>query len=73
MGKITRVEYVCDRCGKIIDRKDTLFHVGRFRFMHVFKWWVPQPVGEYKLHYICQDCFESFKRWYIITESELKR
>ena len=66
MGKRTLIEYSCDRCGKKLT--DPLsgepFSVGRFRFMHIFKWWVPQPVGQYKLHYICHECFKSFKEWY---------
>ena len=65
MGKVTRTEYVCDRCGKTIVGMDGVFSVGRFRYMHVLKWWIPQPVGAYKLHYICQDCFKSFIKWYI--------
>ena len=64
MGKSTKIEYTCDRCGKIIIGGKP-YSIGRFRFMHVFKWWVPQPANEYKLHYICHDCFASFKRWYL--------
>lgn len=63
MGKSTKIEYTCDRCGKIIiDGKP--YSIGRFRYMHVFRWWVPQPANEYKMRYICHDCFASFKRWY---------
>ena len=62
MGKVTRTEYICDRCGKTIDGFPC--SVGRFRYMHILKWWLPQPAGGYKLHYICQDCFKSFKKWY---------
>ena len=62
MGKVTRIDYICDRCGKSI--VGDVFNIGRFRYMHVFKWWIPQPVNEYKLHYICHNCFRSFKEWY---------
>ena len=66
MGKRTVVEYSCDRCGKRMTDplKGEPYSIGRFRFMHVFKWWVPYPTEQYKLHYICQNCFKSFKKWY---------
>ena len=62
MAKVVKTEYICDRCGKSITGAP--FHVGRFRYMHVFKWWMPEKCGGYGLTYICQECFESFKRWY---------
>ena len=62
MGKVTRTEYYCDRCRKKII--GTPFTVGRFRYLHVFKWYVPEPAPAYPLRYICSECFESFKKWY---------
>ena len=62
MGKREIIVYVCDRCGKTI--KDVK-HVGTFHFMHVFKWYVAYPdIAHYTMKYICQDCLNSFKKWY---------
>ena len=66
MGKVVKTEYICDRCGTNI--LGTPFHIGRFRYLHVFKWWVPEPVNQYPLRYICKDCFDSFKEWYCTTD-----
>lgn len=68
MGKVVKTEYICDRCGKNIS--ETPFHIGRFRYLHVFKWWNPEPVNGYLLRYICKDCFDSFKEWYRKTDGE---
>jgi len=64
MGKVIRMDYICDRCGKVIEGENAPWSIGRFRFMHVFKWWIPEPVRGYKLHYVCHECFRSFKKWY---------
>ena len=62
MGRREIIVYVCDRCGKTI--KDVK-HVGTFHFMHMFKWYVPAlSFPHYTMKYICQNCFESFKKWY---------
>ena len=65
MGKKIVTEYICDRCGKkIASCSNSVFSIGRFRFMHAFKWWAPEQFGGYKLTYVCGDCFKSFKEWY---------
>ena len=72
MGKKEMVVYTCDRCGKeMIDplsgEPNT---VARFRFLHIFKWFVPCPVSGYPLRYICNDCFKSFKEWYTAKQKD---
>ena len=62
MGKQTKTVYTCDRCGKEIVKD--VFTIGRFKWLHMFKWFVPQPHPHYPLRYICEDCFKSFKKWY---------
>lgn len=62
MGKTTKIVYECDRCGKNITGFP--FSIGRFRYMHIFKWWSPMPINNYKMKYLCQGCFNSFKEWY---------
>lgn len=62
MGKTTKIEYTCDRCGAIISGFPC--SVGRFRYMHVFKWWIGFPTHGYKMKYLCHDCFKSFQDWY---------
>ena len=62
MGKVIRTEYYCDRCGKLII--GTPCTVGRFKYLHIFKWYVPEPCPSYPLRYMCQDCFNAFKKWY---------
>lgn len=64
MPKIEETVYYCDRCGKKIASNDDVHHIGRFRYLHVFKWFVPTSTLRYPLIYICGDCFKSFKEWY---------
>ena len=69
MPKKEVTQYICDRCGKVIN--GYVNHVGAFHYMHIFKWYVPIVCG-YKLHYICEDCFKSFKKWYKSEEEEVE-
>lgn len=63
MGKKTVYEYICDRCGMKI-AEDDKYHFQRFCYMHVFFWWMPNPVSNHRLTYLCNDCYKSFKEWY---------
>lgn len=62
MPKKEIVEYICDRCRETIN--GDVHHIGKFHYMHVFKWYVPMRDDRYPLRYICQDCWMSFKEWY---------
>ena len=62
MGKELKTIYTCDRCGKTIDV--TPFTIDRHRYLHVFRWYIPIPICNFALKYICPDCFDSFKKWY---------
>lgn len=68
MGRSMKIEYTCDRCGKIIT--GTPYSIWRFQYIHVFKWYVPQSATPYPLRYICKDCFKSFKKWYYTMDGE---
>lgn len=63
MGKVEKTLYYCDRCGKLIS-DDSKIMRGNFKFMRVFKWYVPFPtLGDYKLMYVCSDCYRTFEEW----------
>lgn len=69
MPKNERVEYICDRCGTTIN--DNVHSVGKFHYMHVFKWYAPGwREDHYPLKYICEGCWQSFKAWYEVVGGE---
>ena len=63
MGKTekTIISYTCDRCGKLI-HDSSAKHVERYVYMRVLRWWIP-CLFQYKLTYLCGDCFEGFKEY----------
>ena len=69
MGKKTVYEYICDRCGKKIAQDDA-YNFQRFTYVHVFRWWMPNPVCSHYLKYLCNDCYKSFKAWYKSNDSD---
>ena len=63
MGKVEKTLYYCDRCGKLIF-DDSKIMCGNFRSMRVLKWYIPLPMlGDYRLMYVCSDCYRSFEEW----------
>ncbi len=62
MGKIEKsfTVYTCDRCGKLI--YDSAKPVTRHVYIRVMRWFVP-VLCQYKLTYLCKDCFEGLKEY----------
>jgi hypothetical protein len=61
MGKAQYTVYTCDRCKQEISKADGVFSFSKFHYMYVLKWYV--PVGNYKLTYLCRECFEKLKQF----------
>ena len=68
MAKREYTEYICDRCGEQITDSEHWI-IGHHKFMHVFKWFMPLTC-EYKLLYLCPDCYKSFRKWAFLPEEE---
>jgi len=62
MGKSEMTVYTCDRCGKTIFDENKVFLIGNFKYLHVMKWFVPTHEN-YRLFYLCGECWDSFKIW----------
>ena len=69
MAKREMTVYTCDRCGAEITNtiKDRVFNIGHFKYIHVFKWFVPMG-DRYRLFYLCRDCWKSFMDWAFIDK-----
>lgn len=61
MGKTEKTVYTCDRCGKLI-YDSSVKAITRHVYIRVLRWFMP-ALCQYKLTYLCKDCFDGLKKY----------